>query len=548
MAIPKNPRQAMINMMYLVLTAMLALNISSEVLNAFKKVRDGLFITNGQLGDNAQITINTIESRVKSDPAAAPWHAKALEVQKTADGALAELDRVYALIVETSGADDEEKNILGMAEPKNLRDRDTPHLVMINDGEGEKLKAKLDAVRKEFASVYPPDRQQAILEQMTLKVDPPPKGEGGVQKTWEEDNFGEVPTVAALAVIAKLQNDVRTTEVAALEFIRSQIGIENLEFDQLQGRTFPKKSYLNSGETYEADIFVSASSSSVKPVVYIGSLDMTKIGSDSLGQPNKEVKDLDAPPLLPGYTTLPPADAQGIVKYTASATGVGPRKYAGVIEVLNAKTNEKVYYPFESEYLVATSVAVVSPTKMNMFYIGVDNPVEVGVPGYANKDVSATMTAGTITPAGDGQYIVKVTTPGTTKVNVAVKTDKGSRQIGQKEFRVSRIPDPKVMLGTKQGPVISSGEIKSMIGLVALADNFPFDVRFTIRSFNITYKKARDPNLIEKTNTGGVFSEEVKALLSRCGPGDRVWFDDIKVAAPDNTTRSADLSFKIIGG
>lgn len=550
MGIPRNPRQAMINMMYLVLTALLALNISSEVLNAFLKVRDGLDVTNAQLLDASKANIDQIQKRAETDSTAQKWLDKALAVQTSASVAFAALDSAYMKIVTQSGSSKKNLSMRGLPEPTNLRDRDTPHDVMINKGNGDRLGAALEKARNAFASVYDtkPEQDQA-LESMTLQVTPPEPEGGGVQKTWAEDNFSEVPAVAALAVISKLQNDVRTSEIQAIEYLKSQIGIENIEFNQLQGRTFPKKSYLNSGETYEADIFVSASSSSVKPKVYIGSLDFDKIERDSAGGYVKEVKGLEEPPLLPGYTPLPPADAQGIVKYTATTGAVGPKTYSGVIEVLNAKTGGLVYYPFEGEYLVAQAVAVVSPTKMNMFYIGVDNPVEVSVPGYANTDVSASITAGSITPAGgSGQYTVKVTTPGTVNVNVAVRTETGTRGIGSKEFRVSRIPDPKVLLGNSAGPVIRSGEIRAMLGLVARADNFPFDVRFNIRSFTLTYKKARDPNLVEKQNATGIFGADVKAILQRVGPGDRVWFDDIKVGAPDGTTRTKALSFKVIGG
>lgn len=539
----------MINIMYLVLTAMLALNISSEVLNAFLKVRDGMFVTNGTLLAENDGIAAAIKDRASKDQLAAPIAAQADQVQVAAREAYTALKEAYEKIVEQSGKSSEISKVTGMAEPSNLRDRDTPHNVMVSKGEGEKLKKALQKAREAFASVYPTAQQQAILDGMTLQVKDPEGKELG-KKDWVHDNFSEVPAVAALAVIAKMMNDVRTTESATLQYLKSQIGIQNIEFDQLQGRTFPKKSYLNAGETYEADIFVSASSSSVKPKVYLGPLDMSKVKMDTSGTGYEPYEpDTRDVPITGTPTELPEADSRGIVKYTAQAGGVGPKEYTGVIEVQNVKTGKFTYYPFKGEYLVGASVAVVSPIKMNMFYIGVDNPVEVSVPGFPSRDVSASMTSGTITPAsGDGQYIVKVTTPGTTKVNVSVKSGTGVKSIGSKEFRVSRIPDPKVLLGNKQGPVISSGEIKSMIGLVAIADNFPFDVKFSIRSFSVTYKKARDPNLIEKTNTSGVFSEDVRALLSRCGPGDRVWFDDIKVAAPDGTTRTADLSFKVIGG
>lgn len=198
-------------------------------------------------------------------------------------------------------------------------------------------------------------------------------------------------------------------------------------------------------------------------------------------------------------------------------------------------------------------VSAVSPIKMNMLYIGVDNPLEVAVSGYDNRQLDLTISEGTIEAQGDGIYIARPTKPGTATVSISSTNANGeTRLICEKVFRVSRIPDPKVLLGNKQGPVITAGEIKTMIGLVAIADNFPFDVKFAIRGFNIAHRSVRDasdpPTLKELYNETAAFSEEAKALLGSCEPGDRIWFDDIKIAAPDGTTRSADLSFKVIGG
>jgi hypothetical protein len=192
-------------------------------------------------------------------------------------------------------------------------------------------------------------------------------------------------------------------------------------------------------------------------------------------------------------------------------------------------------------------VSAASPTKMNMLYIGVDNPLEVVVAGQDVRSIEVAISEGSIEKKGNGLFIARPTKPGTATISISVrKGNREARLVDEKVFRVSRIPDPKVLLGNKQGPVVTAGEVKSMIGLVAIADNFPFDVRFSIRSFAVTHKAVADSVMTEIHNVGGAFSEDVRQQLSQCKAGDRVWFSDIKIAAPDGTTRTADLSFKIV--
>ncbi len=541
MSIPKNPRQAMINMMYLVYTALLALNISAETLNAFLTVDNGLQKTTATLDSNISEVYQVFKERAERDSSALPLYNKALKAREIATNLIAEIERMKNEMIEISGGEE----VNGKLEPKNHRDTNTPTYYFVNEGHGDELQQKIKEARQKFLQLFDEDIRAEKETTITLNAESPTQGESLEKKSWAEHNFADVPIVAAVTILSKIENDAKTTEAAVVEWLKSQIGLQSVDFDVLKARAIPKKAYLNLGETYEADIFVSASSSSTQPKVYLGEFDPQYIKRDENGELPVEVE-ADKIPLLPGYKEL--ADAvNGIVKYQVQTSSVGPKTYRGVIEVLNAKTGTVKYYPFESEYLVAQSQAVVSPTKMNVLYIGVDNPLDVSVPGYPASSVSASLSQGTIT-GGNGKYIARVNSTGEVRVNVSVRTESGYKTVGSVPFRAKRIPDPKVMLGNSSGPVIQAGQLRAMPGLVAIADNFPFDVNFNIRGFEVTYKKRGSNELIVKQNPGKIFTNEVKQLFNQARPGDRVWFDNIKVAAPDGTTRTKSLSFKVIGG
>jgi hypothetical protein len=191
----------------------------------------------------------------------------------------------------------------------------------------------------------------------------------------------------------------------------------------------------------------------------------------------------------------------------------------------------------------------VAPIKMNMLYIGVDNPLEVAVSEQSLADIEVSISQGTLEKKAPGLYVARPEQPGTATITTSIrKGDREPRPIDQKVFRVSRIPDPIVLFGNHRGPVITAREAKSLIGLVAQAQNFPFDAAFTIRSFDLSYQSASDGSLVTFYNVTGILQDEARQLLTTCKAGDRIWFNNIKVAAPDGTTRTADLSFKVVGG
>lgn len=539
MSIPKEPRQLMINLMYLVLIALLALNVSAEILNAFDIVNVGIKRSVDAIEGKNNSIIAALEEKAENDETAVKWRDLALQARELSNQMNAEVDNMIEDIYEEIGY--EVNPTTGERKLKAPGDTHKGTNYMLNRGNGAKLKDMINNGREQFM-VLVGDAGRAELEGSVAMIAEDPPIKEGVEKNWAQYNFGDVPAIAAITILNKIKNDIKSTETDVLEFLGKAITAQKFTFDALKGRAISNKSYINVGENYEADIFVSATSTSTDPIVHIGQFDerVTRVEGGY-----EEIKG-GTVPLRPGYQTL--SDAQGgIVKYAVQKPAQGEKKYSGVIEIKNPNTGETSYYPFEGEYNVAPSMAVVSPDMMNVFYIGVDNPVTISAPGYQPQQIIPSISSGTLAPAGAaGKYNVKVTQAGEVKVSVSARAEGGTRYIGDAVFRVKRIPDPTAFIGQRSSGVIPAGELRSMQGVRADAPGFDFNVRFTVQSFDLSYKKARTTQLNEFKNTGPGFSQQIQSVLNQANAGDQLWLDNIRVAAPDGTTRTLFMSLKVM--
>jgi gliding motility-associated protein GldM len=181
---------------------------------------------------------------------------------------------------------------------------------------------------------------------------------------------------------------------------------------------------------------------------------------------------------------------------------------------------------------------VVSPDKMNVFYIGVPNPVSISAPGIPKESLRVTMSGGQIS-GSNGKYTVSVSSAGDAKVNVSAEIGGKVQLIGSSEFRVKRIPDPKAKFAGKTGGAMSSVIIKSQNAIFAILDGFDFDAKFTVTRFNLVIAKPR-ADVIILTGTGNTFSAAMKSAMAAITPGTRVIFDNIVSVGPDGTQRQLD--------
>jgi gliding motility-associated protein GldM len=251
------------------------------------------------------------------------------------------------------------------------------------------------------------------------------------KENWADFTFGHMPLGACMPIFSKFINDIKASEASSLNYLASKVGVggETVVLDKYTVVSAPKKSYVIKGEPFETDVFLSASA-----------------GTDSKTGISISVN---------GRTL--PTNADGVAKYTENAGSIGVRKYSAVASVKDPVTGEVKSYKNEFEYEVGERSVTVSASKMNVFYIGVDNPVEVSAAGVPSAQIKVSMDGGNISRNGDGTYTVNVTSVGKANVRVSAPGVNYS-----KEFRVKRIPDPTPKLGGKErGGSIGNGTFKA---------------------------------------------------------------------------------------
>jgi len=533
------PRQKMINMMYLVLTALLALNVSTEVLNAFHLVNEGLQNSNGSLSDKNNGIYKAFQKQLDTEPAKAkPLFDKAQQAKVVATELYDLLEKYKKTIIEQAKINPETGDL-------EQRDNvDIPTKLFVEEGEGIKngkgLQKKIVETREKLLSLI--DEKDRANFSLSLNGEVPKLKGTEKNATWEFATFNHVPATAALTILSKFQNDAKSAEGAVIEYLIKKIGETDFKFTDLAAKIIAPSSYIMQGQAYKADIFLAAFNASQQPEVFLGPIGGFKRNPD--GSYDKK----DSPDALPaGFSEGSKMKAEGgMGKLEQGGSGVGERKYTGIIRVKNP-TGGYTFYPFEGSYQVAAKAVVVSPIKMNVLYIGVDNPMKISVPGVGQGDVSASLAgAGTLSKNSDGTYTANVTGVGKCQINVSAKIDGKVQSMGSEEFRIKRIPDPVPMTSGKlRGGNVQSGTMKAQSGILALLENFDFDARFNVVSFQMVFSSKGE--IFKAESPGPGFTAQMKGFIDRAKPKDIIFIDEIKVVGPDKQPRKlGQIAFTII--
>lgn len=538
----ETPRQKMIGLMYLFLTCMLALNVSKDVLNAFMIVNEGLNETTENFGKKNEMIYGLLDKAAAENAAkAGPWNAKAIEVKKRTEVLVKQLQYYKDTIAKTADGIDTAVNKLAKGYENRVQSKDnTDFAAQImygqeNNGEGKKLRAQIEEYRKFMLSLVPEKNKtlRATIEQNLDTSDPPPHE--GQNVSWESHNFEHLPLIAVLTIMSQMQAAIRNTESDVITYLNEQIDAASFKFNTLLPTVIPNSNYIMSGGKYRAEVFLAAFDSTQVPLVYEGKVDSSKNADGTYNY------------FIRGNKTLLDLDKKTKKRiYEVGTSGQGERKWEGIIAV-KKPTGDTLTFPFRQSYLVAQAALVVSPTKMNVFYIGVENPVDISVPGVPSSQLMPSISGGSISKGTkEGSYIVKVQKPGTTDISVSAKLDGGTKPMGKQTFRVKRVPDPVAKLGGQKSGGIDLSMLQAAKRVDAVLENFDFDLVFTISEFTVSTTD-RAGYQVEKSVKGGNINSEIRSsvypLLKK---GSKVIFEGIKAKGPDGSERElSPLVFKV---
>jgi gliding motility-associated protein GldM len=505
MALPKEPRQKMINLMYLVLTALLALNVSAEILNAFRTVDNSLQKTNATVNASTEQIIASLTEKM-TDPSsrakAEIWLPKAQSAQAMSKEMFDYIQQLRAKILKA--ADFDPKRIKDGKPDSSFRadNLDIATRIMVEEGDGKKLFAKLKEYRDRLLAIDPLIGKEF---QNSLQVDlNMPVTQDKSNKTLEAAYFHMVPTVAAITILSKFQNDVKTSENKVVAFCHEQVGKVTVRYDTFAAIVGQNTNYVMPGQEIEINAGVGAFSRAAAPQITIN-----------------------------GQGAPLGADGQATLKVAGGGLG----KHSVPVVIRFQDQDGKMQTVTKNvEYTVGQANASIALDKMNVLYIGVDNPVTIAASGGGDDRIQPSIAGGggSITKVGAGKYMVRVSSV-TDDAKISVNVD--GKLAGVSQFRVRTIPTPTATVGGyASGENINAGTFRAQAGVGAYIKDFPFELKYSVTSFTLTMD-TEDGDIVEAPCTGNTWSPKAAAELRKLTGGRTVTIDAIRAVGPDGASR-----------
>ncbi len=513
---PVSPRQKMINLMYVVLMAMLALNVSNEVLNGFDIVEKSLNRTTANSAKENAAIYEDFEQQMKANPQKVKeWYDKAQRVKHMSDSLFDFATELkMAIAREADGKHGDPSNI------QSKEDLEAANQVMLapGRGRGEELRLAINNFRDRMVKMVPDTAQQRIIESnLTTEV---PKGEETLGKNWQEYMFEAMPAAAAVTLLSKLQNDVRYAEGEVLHTLVQNIDVKDIRVNALEAFVIPNSQTIVRGDKFSAHIVMAAVDTTQIPDVYIGTQKM-------------DLKDN---------------------VYEVICGRTGDFTLSGHIETVNGN-GDKIRRDFEQKYTVVDPSATVSADLMNMLYAGYSNPISISVPGVPLNKISASMSNGVLQPVGPGKYIARPSKIGQDATITVTSTNTGrAQQMGQFTFRVRKLPDPTPFIDMKdekgnptrfKGGGMRKQELMGIDGIGAAIDDGILDIGFRVLSFETVFYDNMG-NAVPMIGEGDKFTPRQKDTFRKLARNRRFYISRVKAIGPDGIERTLPTSMEII--
>ena len=502
---PVSPRQKMINLMYIVLLAMLALNVSTEVLQGFAVVQESLDRTTRNASSENEAIYGSFKDQMAANPEKVrEWFAKATQVRDMSDSLynFAEALKV-AIVKEADGPDGDVHNI------DNTDNIDAAGTVMLSpiSGKGRKLYNAINSYRDRILTyVTDPRQREIIMSNLSTKV---PRHKNNLGKNWQEYMFENMPVAAAVTLLSKLQNDVRYAEGEVLHTLVSNIDMKDIRVNKLAAFVVPEKTTLYPGERFMANIVMAAVDTTQQPEIYVNG---ARVNTHN-GQ------------------------------YSFTAGGVGEHQFSGYILMRNAR-GDVLRRNFLQKYSVipVPGGATIAADLMNVLYAGYSNPMSVSVPGVPQNGVSVSMTGGRLIAKGAGRYVAVPSAVGhDVTFRVTARDGDKTRSFPPFTFKVRKLPDPTpyIALGTDRykGGNLTKAGLMGASTLNAAIDDGLLDIQFRVTGFSTVFYDNMG-NAVQMASQGNAFTERMREQFRRLSRGRRFYITEVHAVGPDGVTRT----------
>jgi len=484
------PRQKMINLMYLVFIAMLALNMSKEVLSAFGNFNDK-FSESNRLTDEANGNLlSALNTKAADEPAKYAEPAKkAKEVAKISKDFVAFLETVKAEVTEGYTPDEKTGKL-----PFESMDKSTiDEKWFAGDGyspRGKEIVSEIDKYVSDIKKVLGSDvKYIPFIKEIEKKFSTADiANKEGVKIKFLDYKAKGFPAVSTLTFITAMQNDVKNTEAGAYNLFLGNALKSAASMKNFQAIVVLEKNAYFQGEA-------------VKGKVVLGRYDANTVPTSFNG---------------PGKIE----NGQAVISTTAGS--IGEQKISGKFGFL--EDGKEIPLSFEGTYVVVPrpNQAIISADKMNVVYRGVPNPISISVPGIASNKVNA--SAPGMAKVGDGKFMLKPGSGSEVKINVSATMPDGKTMSSAQVFRIKGLPAPTGKVG---GSEKNSGPKNNLevCTVTAAMEDFDFPVNVNVTQFNI--KVPGQPTIVV---SGNKMDGRARAAIAKASRGDIVIISDIKAS------------------
>jgi len=519
----ETPRQKMIGMMYLVLTALLALNVSKEILEAFVIVNESVEKTSQNFsykvkGLHDEFAIQYSQNKEK----VGPFYNKAVLADNYSKDLISFIDSVkFVVISETEGIPFDTAKIRTLGEIDAKDNYEDPMRILVGE-EGFKkalgytLQNRIDEYRNNMLMLLPEKDRETFS--IGLRTDGDYRDADNAKLTWVRYNFYHTILAADVTIFNKLINEVRNAEYDVTSHLFQGITKQDFKFNSITAKILPKSVFVFQGDPFEAEVIVAAVDDNSQPEVdYV--MGVTEWNDDLINSAINIKGD------------------SGIVVLNIPTKNRDPKLYtlAGRIGIQKPNNGGMEYHNFSSSFFVAEPSANVAATKMNVFYRGVDNPINISAAGVPKSELHYDIRGdGKIVKTRDGLVVNGLNKKRVQSVTVHVSSGTGAdkRELGKQEFRVKNLPDPEVFVTgvSKKGVVSKQAFLANPFVRSALPESVNFEYKFKVVGFVLWARKnGSDRKMVSKSSK---LTPEMVSYIKSLRKNSLLVFADIEVKGP----------------
>ncbi|GHT32928.1 hypothetical protein FACS189434_05880 [Bacteroidia bacterium] len=493
----------MIGMMYLVLTAMLALNVSADILNGFKLVNDSLSNTLKTAKVRNEGLYGDFKYLADQNPTkVGEWLKKSEIVKAKSDSLYKYINEIKVDIAKI--ADGAEGNPDSLENSGNL---DAAGQIGLVEGRGKVLKKMLGAYSQSIQDlVDDPNMKKEFATTFVTKE----KMIRGSNTPWEDQVFESMPAAAAVTILSKFQNDIKNSEARIIQYLIGQIDASDFRVNKIEAMVIPNSKYVIKGGKYSAQIVLAAIDSTKRPTISVNGKEVPK----------------------------------GLYEFGVGTTG--QFTYSGTI-LLPKSDGTSQSYPFKSEYTVGEPSVTISADLMNVFYAGFDNPISISVPGVPQNQINATANSGNLRRSGNGWIVTPTKVGQDCVISVTATIDGKSLPFGSKPFRVKALPPPVGYIAYtdangnpdkyKGSKPFAKAQLVGSKGVRAELDDADLDVKFRVLSFELTYFDSMGNSIILISDSQDFTDKQTQAIRG-LSKGKQFFISRIKAVGPDRIERT----------